>query len=236
MSVDTQVVTSRSEQQKQIDTVTNYIQEKYGDDIKDIIGSITEDLIYTTDSEKYLAGRRPGDLHYGDLLYGTIYIDYRKNGEIEVYCGRNSRSDVGTTGKTVAESFRLHIKQGSGENADITIEVNGPSTTHNQDLLLENVKKYAYPLNEIVTAANEMYKNLTQPPVAVAPVAVAPVVVAPPKPTNASTPKPLSMAERIALFNKKGGRRSRRHRRKSHKKSRKSRKSHKKSRKSQRRQ
>jgi hypothetical protein len=224
MGVDTQVVTSRSEQQKQLDTVTDYINKKNGGEIKEIIESITEDLVYTTDMEKYLS--RTNDK---DLRYDTININYRKNGELEVYCSRNSRTDVGTNGRSVAEYFTLHIKQGSDKYADITIEANGPSTTYNKDLLLKRVGEFDF--NYIMEGANEMYKNLTQPPVAVAPVAVAPVAVVPPKPTNASPPasdKPLSMAERIALFNKKGGRRSRRksHKnRKSHKKSHKGRKS-----------
>jgi hypothetical protein len=225
MGVDTQVVTSRSEQQKQLDTVTDYINKKNGDDIKEIIGLITKDLIYTTDMEKYLS--RTNDK---DLDYDSIHIDYRKNREIEIHCSRHSRADLGP-GRSEAEYFTLHITQGS-ENADITIEAKGPSSIHNKDLLLERVGKFDF--NYIMKEANEMYKNLTQPPVAVAPVAVVP-----PKPTNASPPasdKPLSMAERIALFNKKGGRRSRRKGRKSRKSHKKSRKSHKKSRKSQRRQ
>jgi len=203
------------------EAVTIGLRDLYGDEITEIIGLITKDLIYTTDMEKYLS--RTNDK---DLDYDTINIDYRKNRELEVYCSRNSRTDVGTNGRSVAEYFTLHIKQGS-ENADITIEANGPSTTHNKDLLLERVQGYAYPLNECVKSSNIIYDIITKPPVAVAPVAVVP-----PKPTNASTPAPGSVAARIAAFNKKGGRRSRRHRRKS----RKSRKSHKKSRKSQRRQ
>jgi hypothetical protein len=216
------------------EAVTIALKDLYGDEIKEIIGLITKDLIYTTDMEKYLS--RTNDK---DLDYDSIHIDYRKNREIEIHCSRHSRADLGA-GRSEAEYFTLHITQGS-ENADITIEAKGPSSTYNKDLLLERVKEYAYPLNECVKKSNIMYDNITKPPVAVAPVAVVP-----PKPTNASTPasdKPLSMAERIALFNKKkGGRRSLRksHKnRKSHKKSRKSRKSrksHKKGRKSQRRQ
>ena len=211
--------------------VTNYIKEKYGKVIETIIGQITTGLIYTTDHEKYLSSVKE---KVNMLRYDNITIMYMKNGELEITCIRKMRAELPAS-KSEAEMFILHIKQGSDEKANITIEAKGPSTTYNKDLLLENVKKYAYPLNEIVTAANEMYKTLTQPPVA-----VAPVVVAPPKPTNANTPAPGSVAARIALLNKKGGRRSHRktHKksRKSHKKSRKSRKSHKKSRKSQRRQ
>jgi len=203
------------------EAVTIALKDLYGDEIKEIIGLITKDLIYTTDMEKYLS--RTNDK---DLDYDSIHIDYRKNREIEIHCSRHSRADLGA-GRSEAEYFTLHITQGS-ENADITIEAKGPSSIHNKDLLLERVKEYAYPLNECVKKSNIMYDNITKPPVAVAPVAVVP-----PKPTNASTPAPGSVAARIALFNKKGGRRSRRHRRKSHKRSR---KSHKKGRKSQRRQ
>ena len=102
--------------------------------------------------------------------------------------------------------FILHIKQGDGDNANITIEVKGPSTKINNELLLKSALDLAYPLNEIMKDANQYYKNLTQ-----------------------SSAPPM-------IGGRRSHRKTHKKSRKSHKKSRKNRKSHKKSRKSQRRQ
>ncbi len=151
MSGNTQVVTSRGEQQKQLDEVTTYITKKYNDDIKEIIENITTD--FKTELAVDESDRR--------YRYDKQYYSYKKNGELEITCFRNTRAEL-PAGKSVAEMFILHITQGDGDNANITIEVKGPSTKINNDLLLTSALGLAYPLNEIMKDANQYYKNLTQ--------------------------------------------------------------------------